>query len=168
MKDKEGPGSATNHPPPPVPDRPWASRGQGIFPGEQRYGSPLQGSYGSGQYPYGSFGLGGTGGGGLYGYGGGGPGYYGVYGGVRGQWDGLPALASLAEEHSRPAFETILSVVHGFNSVGAMLESIYLALHSCLRAVIGVVEAAARAKAQMTNFISAFAAIRSANGGIFF
>ncbi len=51
-------------------------------------------------------------------------------------------------------------MVNGFNSVGAMLESIYLALHSCLRAVVGVVEAAAKARAQMAHFVSAFAALR--------
>ena len=43
----------------------------------------------------------------------------------------------LAEENSRPAFETIQSIVNTFGSISMMFESTYYALHSSFRSVRG-------------------------------
>ena len=73
-------------------------------------------------------------GGGGYGYGMGGYGY--------GAGGYSPAVAGggvdnrfirLAEENSRPAFETIQSIVNTFGSISMMFESTYYALHSSFR-----------------------------------
>ena len=76
----------------------------------------------------------------MYG-GGGGYGYSG-YGMGGGYGYGNPAAVGgtadnrfirLAEENSRPAFETIQSVVNTFGSISMMFESTYYALYSSFR-----------------------------------
>ena len=51
-------------------------------------------------------------------------------------------------------------MVNGFNSVSAMFESTYYALHSSFRAVLSVVEQLTRVRAQFAHILSAFAAVR--------
>ena len=79
-----------------------------------RYGS----MYGGGSYGYGM--------GGGYGYG------AAAYGQAAA---GVPdnRFIRLAEENSRPAFETIQSIVNTFGSISMMFESTYYALHSSFR-----------------------------------
>ena len=76
-------------------------------------------------------------GGGSYGYGmGGGYGYGAAgYGQAAAGGGGAPdnRFIHLAEEYSRPAFETIQSIVNTFGSISMMFESTYYALHSSFR-----------------------------------
>ena len=60
-----------------------------------------------------------------YGYGG-----YGAAGAASGVDN---RFIRLAEENSRPAFETIQSIVNTFGSISMMFESTYYALHSSFR-----------------------------------
>jgi peroxin-13 len=91
--------------------------------------------------------------GGMYG-GGGAMGPYSSGGG------GDNRFVRLAEENSRPAFESIQSIVHTFGSINMMFESTYYALHSSFRAVLSVVEHFTRMKLQFSQFMSAFATLR--------
>ena len=77
--------------------------------------------YGGGGYGYSM--------GGGYGYGMGGGGYSPAGGGVDNRF------IRLAEENSRPAFETIQSIVNTFGSISMMFESTYCALYSSFRFV---------------------------------
>ena len=68
------------------------------------------------------------GGGGGYGYG---------YGSPAGAGTGADnRFIRLAEENSRPAFETIQSVVNTFGSISMMFESTYYALYSSFRSAL--------------------------------
>ena len=77
--------------------------------------------------------------GGGYGYGMGAGGYgYGGYSpaGAAGGGGGIDnRFIRLAEENSRPAFETIQSIVNTFGSISVMFESTYYALYSSFRFV---------------------------------
>ena len=69
-------------------------------------------------------------------------------------------FSRMAEDSTRPAFDTILSVVNSFNSISTMFESTYFALHSSFRAVLSVVEQMTRLRAQFSHILSAFATLR--------
>ncbi len=157
---------------PPLPARPGTSRPTPFRSDLASYGSPSSGyynSYGRGYGTtfappaYGMYGGGGTGYGGGYGtyggsYGYAGSGFAGPYGAPNPAGDN--AFVRLAEENSRPAFETIQSIVHTFGSISMMFESTYYALHSSFRAVLSVVEHLSRVRLQFSQFMSAFAMMR--------
>ena len=67
----------------------------------------------------------------------------------------------LAEESSRPAFQSIESLVHAVSSVSMMLESTFHALYSSFRAVLSVADHFSRLKMHFTQIFSAFAVIRT-------
>ncbi|XP_063217451.1 peroxisomal membrane protein PEX13 [Bacillus rossius redtenbacheri] len=126
---------------PSVPARPWLGRSQ-PRPNGYGYGtsSPyVMGGYGS----YGGYG-------GSYGGYGGSYGGYGAYGGYRGYGanrfggpgaeDSENRFIQLAEEATRPAFDSIQSVVDAFGSVSFMLDSTYQAVVHTFRAVLGIAE----------------------------
>ncbi|XP_046385092.1 probable peroxisomal membrane protein PEX13 [Ischnura elegans] len=129
--------------PPPLPPRPVnvgarrATSNPGIVGGATMYrGYPSTSGYVSGYGGYGGYG--GTYG--MYGHG---------YGGYGGTYSGYPyglqqntdnRLVALAEERTRPAFESIESVVRAFGSVSFMLESTLGALHASFRAALGVAD----------------------------
>ena len=69
--------------------------------------------------------------GGGYGYGMGGAYGYGNPAAAGGTADNR--FIRLAEENSRPAFETIQSIVNTFGSISMMFESTYYALYSSFR-----------------------------------
>lgn len=111
----------------------------------------LSSPYGSSMYsPYGGMG-GGMGGYGSYGYN-----RYGMQGDVPGS-----AFARVAEENSRPAFQSIESIVQAVNSVSMMLDSSFQAVYSSFRAVIGVADNFSRLRSQLVQIFSALALIRT-------
>ncbi|XP_059055733.1 peroxisomal membrane protein PEX13 [Achroia grisella] len=124
----------------------------------------LGGSYGMGGYG-GSYGYGGYGGG--YGMGGmgsiGGMGYggYNRYGGMYGDMENR--FIQMAEENSRPAFDSIQSFVNAVGSVAMMLENTFFALTSSFRAILGVAENFGRLRSLFAQFWSTFAVVRSLN-----
>ncbi|KAK6188970.1 hypothetical protein SNE40_005037 [Patella caerulea] len=140
--------------PPPIPARPSATPMASSF---NRFG------YGSGYG--GGMGYGGVGGYGMYSspyssYGGYGTGYggmnrYGMSG------EPIGGFARQAEENSRPAFESIESIVNAFTSVSMMLDSSFQAVYSSFRAVIGVADNFSRLKIQLMQVFSALAFIRT-------
>lgn len=67
----------------------------------------------------------------------------------------------MAEESSRPAFQSIESFVHAVGSVSMMLESTYHAVHSSFRAVLGVAEHFSRLRNHLTRILSTLAVIRT-------
>ncbi|XP_061165961.1 peroxisomal membrane protein PEX13-like [Saccostrea echinata] len=143
--------------PPPLPSRPAQST-MG-----SRFSSPY-GGY-SGLSPYSSFGMSGYGGyspyssyGSSYGYGYGGIGGYNRMG--YGDDYGQNSLARLAEESSRPAFQSIESIVNAFTSVSMMLDSTFQAMYNSFRAVVGVADNFTRLKSQIGQVLSAFAVFR--------
>ncbi|XP_041358159.1 probable peroxisomal membrane protein PEX13 [Gigantopelta aegis] len=154
---------ASAGPPPPLPLRQsdqtnrFAS-GYGGGYGYSPYGSSPYGSTSSYGSTYGSYG-------GMYsspyssygGYGGfGSYGYNSRYGN-----DQMSTFVRQAEESSRPAFQSIESIVHAFTSVGMMLDSSFQAVYNSFRAVLGVADNFSRLKTQMLSVFSALAVIRT-------
>ncbi|XP_026750398.2 probable peroxisomal membrane protein PEX13 [Galleria mellonella] len=119
----------------------------------------LGGSYGMGGY--GSYGYGGLGGG--YGMGGmGGYGGYNRFGGpMYGEMENR--FIQIAEENSRPAFDSIQSFVNAVGSVAMMLENTFFALTSSFRAILGVAENFGRLRSLFAQFWSTFAVVRTLN-----
>ena len=111
------------------------------------------GSYG-GYSPYSSYGIGY---GGMGSYGGYSPySSYGSYGyGGMGGYGGNDymgsSIARQAEESSRPAFQSIESIVQAFTSVSMMLDSTFQAVYNSFRAVIGVADNFTRLKTQFAQ-----------------
>jgi peroxin-13 len=69
----------------------------------------------------------------------------------------------MAEESSRPAFQSLESMVQAFGSVSMMLESTFFAIHSSFRAVLGVAENFGRMRGMLAQVFSAltiFKAVR--------
>jgi peroxin-13 len=99
-----------------------------------------------------------------YGGGYGGYGSYGSYGSYGfnriGEVPGS-SFARVAEENSRPAFQSIESIVHAVSSVAMMLDSSFQAVYSSFRAVIGVADNFSRLKTQLVKIVSALALIRT-------
>ncbi|XP_041484019.1 peroxisomal membrane protein PEX13-like isoform X2 [Lytechinus variegatus] len=144
--------------PPPLPTRP--SQQSSLMSGSMvnRYG------YGG---SYGGMGMGSYGGG-MYG------GYGGMYGGsVGGMYGGMgygrgmgagnepySRFVQQAEESSRPAFQSIESIVQAFASVSMMLESTFHTVYNSFRAVLGVAEHFSRLKIHLAKIFSAIALFR--------
>lgn len=168
-------GVASNMPPP-IPPRPDLGLGmsQGMNPsyGMGSYGG--MGTYG-GMGGYGGMGMGSYGmGGGYGGFGGYGGGYGmggmgGMYGGYNrfgmapGYGDIESRFIQMAEEGSRPAFDSIQSLVNAVGSVAMMLENTFFALTSSFRAILGVAENFGRLRSLFAQFWSTFAVIRTIN-----
>lgn len=142
--------------PPPRPHRPVL--GQNYIPHATNY-SPYT-SYGSYGTTYGGFS-----GVGAYGSMYGGCGSYGSYGMNRFGYnlsgnDPESRFIQMAEESSRPAFQSIESLVHAFGSVSFMLESTFNAIYSSFRAVLAVAEHFGRLRTMFGQVYSTFAVMR--------
>ncbi|XP_048762169.2 peroxisomal membrane protein PEX13-like isoform X2 [Ostrea edulis] len=152
------PSASGGNAPPPVPSRP-VQNSMG-----SRFSSPY-GGYSS-LSPYSSYGMSGSGYGGYSpysGYGSMGYGYGGMGGYNRmgyGDDYGQNNIARLAEESSRPAFQSIESIVNAFTSVSMMLDSTFQAMYNSFRAVVGVADNFTRLKSQIGQVLSAFAVFR--------
>lgn len=92
----------------------------------------------------------------MYGYGGYGMNRYGY-----GAQNDYNSFARMAEESSRPAFQSIESIVGAFSSVSMMLDSTFQAVFNSFRAVIGVADNFSRMKMQFAQIFSAFALFRT-------
>lgn len=150
------PGASGPGNPPPIPSRPTQT-GMG-----SRLSSPY-GGYSTGSYsPYSSYG--GMGGYGYSPYSSYGSMGYGGMGGYNrmGYGDDFNqnSIARLAEESSRPAFQSIESIVNAFTSVSMMLDSTFQAMYNSFRAVVGVADNFTRLKSQIGQVLSAFAVFR--------
>ena len=105
------------------------------------YGGGGYGAYGGGAYGgYGGMGAGGMGAGGM---------------------DAGSQFVRRAEESSRPAFQSIESIVMAFASVSMMMESTFQTVYNCFRAVLGVADHFSRLKIHMMKIFSAFALFRT-------
>ncbi|KAG4066167.1 hypothetical protein HA402_014467 [Bradysia odoriphaga] len=161
----------TSQPPPPLPPRPFQQQssygsygGVGSMYGNSMYGSPYS-SYGSG-YGYGS-GLNSFGGSGFGSYGGGMGSYggYGSYGGGYNRFGGNPMdpenrFIQIAEESSRPAFQSIESLVGAIGNIASMLDSTFFAITSSFRAILGVAANFGRLRGVFGQFWQSFAIFR--------
>ena len=128
------------------------SSGYSGFGSYSGYGSPYSSMYGSGGYgmygsPYGGVYSGSYGG--MFGG-------YNRFGGYGMNQNEFNSFARLAEEHSRPAFQSIESIVGAFSSVSMMLDSTFQAVYNSFRAVVGVADNFGRMK---THFAQIFAAL---------
>ncbi|GIY01871.1 peroxisomal membrane protein PEX13 [Caerostris darwini] len=121
---------------PPLPPRPSSYMSNyNRYPGMSNYFSPYS-RYGMSNYrmpPYGHF-------------------------GVRG--DAYNSFVQMAEESTRPAFESIESVVEVVSSISMMLESTYHAVHSSYSAILGVVDQFSRLKDHFAEVLSVLSLIR--------
>lgn len=93
--------------------------------------------------------------------------YSAAYGGYRTPYSryGMPpdsynSFIQLAEERSRPAFESIESVVDIVGSISMMLESTYHAVYSSYHAILGVVDQFSRLKDHLAEVLSFLALLR--------
>lgn len=154
-------------PPPPVPPRiqfnnPPAS-----------YSAPMTNYYGYGGGGYGAGGYGGYsgnyGGGGMFNsFGSGmyGSGMYGQrYGGGGAGYGGGPAdvesrFIQMAEENSRPAFQSIESFVSVIGNFASMLDSTFFALSNSFRAILGVTANLGKLRSMFGQFLSSIALFR--------
>ncbi|KAL8561737.1 hypothetical protein ACOMHN_026020 [Nucella lapillus] len=150
--------TTTTSAPPAPPPRPSSSTvSRPTYGGYGTYGSGYGGPgsmYGAGSMysPYSGMGrMGGMGAYGSYGYN-----RFGMQGDVPGS-----SFVRMAEENSRPAFQSIESIVHAVNSVSMMLDSSFQAVYSSFRAVIGVADNFSRLRSQMVQIFSALAMIRT-------
>ncbi|XP_034826404.1 peroxisomal membrane protein PEX13 [Maniola hyperantus] len=117
------------------------------------YGMGYGGMQGYGGYS--GYGMGGMGMG-MSPYGG-----YNRYGPMHGDIENR--FIQMAEENSRPAFDSIQSVVNAVGSVAMMLESTFFALTSSFRAILGVAENFGRLRSLFAQFWSTLAVVRSLN-----
>lgn len=139
--------------PPPLPPRPNRSI-QSYQPmyGDYRSLAPsFYGGYGSnmnyrGYGNYGSYG-------GMSGFN-----SYNQFGGPSGDVENR--FVQLAEESTRPAFQSIETMVHTFSSVTMMLESTFFAMTSSFRAILSVAENVGRLRTMFGQFLNTFALIR--------
>lgn len=74
--------------------------------------------------------------------------------------DTCSSFAQMAEESTRPAFESIESVVNVVSSISLMLESTYHAVHSSYNAILGVVDQFSRLKDHFAQILSTLALLR--------
>ncbi|XP_063369580.1 peroxisomal membrane protein PEX13 [Cydia amplana] len=133
------------------------------YGGMNSYG---MGGMGMGGMGYSNYGYGGLGGGygmgGMGGMGGMSPyGGYNRYGPMYGDIENR--FIQMAEESSRPAFDSIQSLVNAVGSVAMMLENTFFALTSSFRAILGVAENFGRLRSLFAQFWSTFAVVRSLN-----
>lgn len=153
--------------PPPLPPRLDMSA-QNAMASSYGYGGMGMGGYGGGygmgMGGYNSYGMG------MNGMGMGGMGMGGMYGGYNRYGLGAPMYGDIesrfihmAEESSRPAFDSIQSLVNAVGSVAMMLENTFFALTSSFRAILGVAENFGRLRSLFAQFWSTFAVIRTLN-----
>lgn len=156
-------GNVRSIAPPPLPVSPvgqyTASMG-GYGGGFGGYGSAF-GGYGGGYGGYGGYGSGYGGFGGYGGYGGSYGGYnrFGMTGGMN-PMDPEARFIQLAEASSRPAFQSIESLVSAIGNIAAMLDSTFFALTSSFRAILGVAANFGRLRGVFAQFWSTFAIFR--------
>lgn len=154
---------------PPVPPRPYC-QSQAMMHNQMNpynsgmYGAGLMGGMNS---MFGGFG--GANGyyGGYSGYNRYGGGMYGnSYGNGNGYGTGMNPMdpenrfIQLAEETSRPAFQSIESLVMAFGNIASMLDSTFFALTNSFRAVLGVAANFGRLRGVFAQFWSTFALFR--------
>ncbi|XP_017001082.3 peroxisomal membrane protein PEX13 [Drosophila takahashii] len=149
--------------PPPLPQSPFQQTQQfgGFGSG---YGGNNYGLGGFGGFNSGGFGYGGMGGfGSGYGYGGGyGGGFGGGYNrfGAPGANDPEQRFIQMAEASSRPAFQSIESLVSAIGNIASMLDSTFFALTSSFRAILGVAANFGRLRSVFAQFWTTFAIFR--------
>lgn len=147
---------------------PYAGGFGGMYGGSAAggYGGLYGAGYGGGAYGsgYNTFGGGYGGGGGLYdgGYGGGygRPGFGAPGAGGYGSMDAEARFIQMAEESSRPAFQSIESLVGAIGNIAAMLDSTFFAITSSFRAILGVAANFGRLRGVFAQFWSTFALFR--------
>ncbi|XP_011499763.1 PREDICTED: peroxisomal membrane protein PEX13 [Ceratosolen solmsi marchali] len=88
---------------------------------------------------------------------------YSLYG--QNQWSGPSGdvenrFVQYAEESTRPAFQSIETMVHTFSSVTMMLESTFFAMTSSFRAILGVAENVGKLRLMLRQLLNNFALIR--------
>lgn len=119
-----------------------------IYGGSHMAARPYSG-YGGSYSNYGNF----AGGSSYSGYGG--------YGHASMQNIPESRLIQMAEESTRPAFESIESLVRGFGSISFMLETTYDTIYNSFRAVLDVAENVGRMRNVFSQIFSAFGLIRA-------
>lgn len=117
------------------------------------YGPPYSG-FGGGGYGVGNYGMGNCG---FGGYGGG-------FNRFGSSWlnphDPESRFIQLAEENSRPAFESIESLVSAVANIASMLDSTFFAITSSFRAILGVAANFGRLRGVFGQFWQTFAILR--------
>ncbi|CAD7012201.1 probable peroxisomal membrane protein PEX13 [Ceratitis capitata] len=161
--------------PPPLPQLPYGTTNTVGYNANNALGA-----YGSGYTGYSNFGSGfGSYGGYGSGYGGYSSGYsgFGAYGGYGGSFGGgaynrfgmgggmnpmdpETRFIQMAEASSRPAFQSIESLVSAIGNIAAMLDSTFFALTSSFRAILGVAANFGRLRGVFAQFWQTFAIIR--------
>lgn len=150
--------------PPPIPPRPYSNAQQqasmfsspmGMY-GNNMYSNSIYGGtcspYGMSPYGVNRYGMYGSGGA-MYGSG--------MYGNqMRDPLDPETRFIQLAEESSRPAFQSIESLVMAIGNIAAMLDSTFFALTSSFRAILGVAANVGQLRGVFGQFWSTFALIR--------
>lgn len=166
--------------PPPVPPRPYCPSQAMMYNQMSPYSGGMYGAgglmgtmggmlggfgggYGAAGYSGGFGGYNRYGGGGMYGGGGYGAGYGAGagYGGGMNPSDPEQRFIQLAEETSRPAFQSIESLVMAFGNIASMLDSTFFALTNSFRAVLGVAANFGRLRSVFAQFWSTFALFRA-------
>ncbi|KAH8373113.1 hypothetical protein KR009_012126 [Drosophila setifemur] len=143
--------------PPPLPQSPFQQSQFG-------YGGNNYGMGGFGGFNSGSFGFGGMGGfGNGYGYGGSYSGGFGSRFGALGAQDPEQRFIQMAEASSRPAFQSIESLVSAIGNIASMLDSTFFALTSSFRAILGVAANFGRLRSVFAQFWTTFAIFRGLN-----
>lgn len=146
---------------PPIPPKPYSSTQQSMYNTPMNIyngGMYTNMMYGSnyGMSPYQRYG-------GMYSsmYGGM---YGGIYGNnpyqIRDPMDPENRFIQLAEESSRPAFQSIESLVMAIGNIASMLDSTFYALTSSFRAILGVAANFGQLRGVFAQFWSTFALIR--------
>lgn len=148
---------------PPVPPRPYSNVQQssmynspmGMYGSAGMYSNSMYGSYSPYSYGMSPYGMNRYGGmyGGMYGGG--------MYGNqMRDPLDPETRFIQLAEESSRPAFQSIESLVMAIGNIASMLDSTFFALTSSFRAILGVAANIGQLRGVFAQFWSTFALIR--------
>lgn len=165
-------GTTSISAPPPLPPRVQFNNNAPVGPGA--YGSSSMpnyygyggGGYGSGGYGGYSGGFGGTGMFNSFGYGSAGMygNRYGAGGGGMGHYSGPGDVESrfiqMAEENSRPAFQSIESFVSVIGNFASMLDSTFFALSNSFRAILGVTANLGKLRSMFGQFLSSIALFR--------
>lgn len=145
--------------PPPLPQRPGMFQQQNCSPYSSyggNYGNSYGNSYGMGMNSmYGGLGMGISGMGGM-----------GYRSGMMNSYGSNPMdpenrFIQMAEESSRPAFQSIESVVSTIGNIAAMLDSTYFALTSSFRAILGVAANFSQLRGFLARFFSSLTIFRS-------
>lgn len=162
QQTQRAPQSANNVPP--IPPKPYGQQQMGPGMGSM-YPSPM-GMYGTGMYGNGMYGNS------MYGNSYGGmmnP--YNRYGNYPSMYTGFnnrmcdpmdpeSRFIQIAEESSRPAFQSIESLVMAIGNIASMLDSTFFALTSSFRAILGVAANFGQLRGVFAQFWSTFAVIR--------